>query len=293
VLGQVVPASDFEVIVVNDSGKPLPPADWQSAEQVRWLSTNRRERGVARNAGAAIARGRYLLFLDDDDWLLPDAFQHFWAMAGEAPEAAWLFGKLRVVDEAGQVLVELDSGLRGNCLAQIMAGVYVPSQASLIQSRAFFDVGGYNPSICGTEDLDLCRRIALHGSFAGTHAAVACMLRGQTWHTSTDYARAPEDNRRSRDDVLGQPGALRRMAASANSGYWYGRIFRIYLSTIPFHLKQNRFFTAASRALSSLAWLVLAGRYSVSRGFWRGVKAHHTPDMLGFMDAVEQGERVH
>ena len=78
VLQQSFTADEFEVIVVNDSGSPLPDADWQHSDHVRVLHTNRRERSVARNTGAAIAEGRYLHFLDDDDWLLPGALKTFW-----------------------------------------------------------------------------------------------------------------------------------------------------------------------------------------------------------------------
>ena len=288
VLEQTFTAADFEAIVVNDSGQPLPEAEWQRSERVRLITTNRHERSIARNAGAAIAKGKYLYFLDDDDWLLPDALEHFWLLAGQARDAVWLYGDLRVVDEAGKLLFDLNSGLAGNCLAQIMGGVYVPIQASLIQTKMFFAVGGYNTSICGTEDLDLCRRIALQGDFVNTSTSVAYLLRGQTWKTSTNYVRAPEDNRRSRDGVLSEPGAFRRMLASANSSYWYGRIFRVYLSTIPFNLQQGKLFTAMSRTLFSLVWFILAGWYLLSGHFWQGVKTHHAPNMLHFMQALEQ-----
>ena len=60
IIDQTFTADDYEIIVVNDSGKPLPAADWQQLEQIQVITTNRRERCVARNAGAAIARGKYL-----------------------------------------------------------------------------------------------------------------------------------------------------------------------------------------------------------------------------------------
>jgi glycosyltransferase involved in cell wall biosynthesis len=63
VLDQAFTGADFEVIVVNDSGQPLPDMDWQHSERVRVITTQRRERSVARNTGAAIARGKYLHFL--------------------------------------------------------------------------------------------------------------------------------------------------------------------------------------------------------------------------------------
>lgn len=67
----------FEVVVVDD-GSPhsLAPlvAEFASRLPVRFVEQERGGPGNARNAGAAVARGRYLAFLDDDcrpasDWL--------------------------------------------------------------------------------------------------------------------------------------------------------------------------------------------------------------------------------
>ena len=71
VLDQDFPKTDYEVIVVNDSGEPLVDRKWAHSQIVKVVNTNRRERCVARNVGAALARGKYLHFLDDDDWMLP------------------------------------------------------------------------------------------------------------------------------------------------------------------------------------------------------------------------------
>jgi len=68
-LAQPLSPDEHEIIVVNDSARPLPAAIWQKAPNVSIVSTNRHERSIARNTGAALATGRYLHFLDDDDWL--------------------------------------------------------------------------------------------------------------------------------------------------------------------------------------------------------------------------------
>ena len=288
ILDQTLTTDEFEVIVINDSGQPLPEANWQQSERVQVITTNRRERCVARNAGAAIARGKYLYFLDDDDWLLPNALENFRKLAGQNPAAVWLYGGLQIVDETGTCLAEVNSGLNGNCLAQIMGGAWAPIQTSLIQSKIFFTIGGFNSSIIGTEDLDLCRRIAWHGDFANTALAVACLLRGQTWDTSTDYRRAPADTLRSRDNVLSKAGTFTRMIASADSSYWYGRIVRVYLSTIRYNVRQRRLFAAASRALFGLMSFFCAGQHIFAKSFWQAIIAHHAPGTLHFIqEALE------
>jgi len=67
VLSQQVEAT-IEVIVVNDAGEALQPAAWMDDQRVRVATTFRTERAAARNTGAALSRGQWLYFLDDDDF---------------------------------------------------------------------------------------------------------------------------------------------------------------------------------------------------------------------------------
>jgi len=283
VLSQDFSQADFEVIVVNDSGVPLQKADWHDSPRVKIMNTNRCERSLARNSGAAVARGRYLAFLDDDDWILPGALDAFWELANRYPSAVWLYGGIQILDEQNHVLAEINSNLSGNCFAHIMGGAWAPIQASLIKSQAFFEIGGFNPFICGTEDEDLCRRTAYYGEFANTPNVVACLFRGPTWKTSTNYLRAPEDTKYSRDLILSKPGVFQRLRASASSSYTWGRVLRVYVSTLTWNLKKKRFFTALSRFLYSLTLLGLSITQLFSREYWAGLRADHVPESLHFV----------
>jgi glycosyltransferase involved in cell wall biosynthesis len=283
VLNQAFPADQLEVIVVNDSGQPLAETVWQVSDRVQVIITNRRERSVARNSGAAVARGRYLWFLDDDDWILPGALEAFSRLAEQAPEAVWLSGRIRVVDDQDRCLAEASVDLTGNCLAQIMGGAWAPIQSSLIATDPFFEVGGYDPSITGTEDQDICRRLAMQGDFANTPAAVACLFRGINWDTSTDYLRAPEDTRRSRDRVIEYPGSFRRMMASAHDSYWHGRVSHVYFGLARWQFRQRRIAPALSRSLFGVLSFLWANRYLFSRAFWQAMRADHVPGTLHFI----------
>jgi len=291
VLNQVFTADDFEVIVVNDSGQPLPETDWQQSERVRMIHTNRRERSIARNVGAAIARGRYFHFLDDDDWLLPGALESLWAIA-RATDAAWLYGGAQLVDRSGEPIIQLHHRMSGNCFIQMMAGEWIPLQASLIQAGMFFAVGGFNPLIPGAEDIDLCRRVALNGDIAGTPVTVACIGMGVEG-SSTDYARALEHSRWAREKILSQLGAFARMRTSAHSDYWHGRITRAYLTSAVWNLQRRNILTMVSRTTLGLASVVLAGRHIFSGGFWRAVtKSYESETFLrGFREANRLVER--
>lgn len=283
VLDQDFTSSDYEIIIVNDSGNPLPKSDWHASPRVRFVHTNKCERSFARNVGAAIAKGKYLAFLDDDDWILPGALESFWQLAKQEPLAVWLYGGIRIVDEHTVILDEINSALNGNCFAQIMGGAWAPLQASIIKARAFFELGGFDSSIQVTEDEDLCRRAAYLGNFASTPDTVACLFRGQTWNTTSNYQRAPDDTKYSRNLILSKPGVFSRLLASAASNYWYGRILRVYLSTVSWNLQKKQFFVALSRMVYSIALLGLSLPHLFSLEYWAGVRADHVPGTLHFV----------
>jgi glycosyltransferase involved in cell wall biosynthesis len=269
VLEQDFTAADYEVVVVNDSGRPLPEAAWKQSPRVQLLDTNRHERSVARNAGATVARGQYLHFLDDDDWLLPGALQSLWMLAQDS-EAVWLYGGSRLVDRQGKPLVQLQHSLNGNGFLPALAGEWIPLQASLIEARAFFTAGGFNPLISGPEDIDLLRRIALRHDLAETPAIVAA-ISWRTTSSTTDYDRHPEQSRWARERILDTPSAFGRMRATARSGYWHGRLVRAYLTSVIWNLQRRRPIAAAGRASFGLLGLLHAGRHTLSPGFWRAV----------------------
>jgi glycosyltransferase involved in cell wall biosynthesis len=266
---QAFPAADYEILVVNDSGGPLPVAPWQSTDRVRVVSTNRRDKSVARNMGAATARGQYLYFLDDDDWLSPGALESFRKLACTS-DAVLLYAGSQLVDRRGTPLIELHHELADRCFIQLMAGEWIPTGAYIVDARAFFAVGGYDPLMPGGEDIDLCRRVALRGRTAGTRAVVVCVGMGIE-NSSTDYARLPAHSRRAREAILNEPGVFSEMRGSAHNSYWKGRITRAYATSVVWNLQHRRLFTAASRAAFALMSLAISGRHLLAPEFWRAV----------------------
>lgn len=285
ILNQSFTSENFEVIVVNDSGQPLPDEDWQRSERVQILSTNRHNRSVARNTGAAIAKGKYLHFLDDDDWMLPGTLQSFWELANTS-RAAWLYGGFRLVDNSGSRITDIYPDEVGNCLIQLIAWEWLPLQASLVEAGAFFAVGGFaslHSLLGGFEDVDLTRKIGCYYDMARLEQVVTCIRIG-TESSTTNYTNMFSQNRQSREKTLNFLGSFARMRASArlspsHSSYWHGKIVYYYLASAKWHLQQRRLFTAASRAVYALAGLVTAGRYILSVDFWRGVFRPHYPRM--------------
>lgn len=267
VLQQEPFGEDFEVIVVNDSGRPLPEMEWQHSRQVTLLNTWRRERGVARNTGAAVAQGKFLHFLDDDDVILPGALHSFWELS-QRTDAIWLHGHYQSVDNQGNVLREFDPEIEGDIFPFLIAGEAIPLQASLIHADNFFKVGAFDPNISGVEDRDLGRRIALVGKTAGTTTVVAQIRVGEQGST-TDWSKIAERDRWGREKAMLQPGALEKLKTSIQSSYWSGRISRAYLASMVWNVRHNNFAVAISRGVASLR---ITETHAFSPAYWDGLK---------------------
>ncbi len=289
VLQQNVPNRDFEIIVINDSGTPLPEADWQKSEHIQVVNTNQRERSVARNTGAAIARGQYVHFLDDDDWLAPEAYLYFWELSQTNRHAKWLYGITQLVDRQNNPLIQLRHNLQGNCFVQVMSGEWIPLQASIIERETFMRVGGFNPLLTGPEDIDLLRRILREEEIAETSNLVSYLTMGGEGST-TDYDQHPRASRWARENFLDEPDAFKRMHLSAVTPFWRGRMLRVYLTSAVWNLRNRRFFTIANRLFLSIYTVLVAGKDVFSRDFWQAISKPYAS--LTFEKGLREAKRV-
>lgn len=270
VLDQQFDGATLEVIVVNDSGKPLPQADWQADERVRVIATMRRERCVARNAGAAMARGRYLHFLDDDDIILPGAMAAFWQLY-QTSQPKWMYGSYQTVTNEGEVVEVIRPTIRGNVFALLIAGEAIPFQTSLLDSSLFHAVGAFDPhpDIVGVEDRDVGRRMALADAIAYTPQVVAQIRIGQVGST-TNWAVLGERDRWGREKALRIKGARARLQNSAQSSFLRGRVSRAYVASALWNVQNRNYFIAASRLCAAVTMGIA---HFLSAQYWQGFQA--------------------
>ncbi len=272
VLQQACPGAQWEVVVVNDSGAPLPPSAWHNDPRVQLIETQQRNRCVARNSGATIARGHYLHFLDDDDWLLPGAWDALLSTAQRHPAAVCTYGGVQFVDERDRHLGGFNLRKSGDCLIETVSAIWIPLQASLIKAPAFFALGGFAPDMPAAEDLDLSRRLAFRGHFAAAEQTVAAVLRGASWGSVSANHLTLEYNRRGRERLLQRPQALRRLQASAaGSPFFHGRILHTYLAAMRYALRDGRPLSAASHLLHGLWALAQSAAHARRKAYWQAL----------------------
>jgi hypothetical protein len=273
------PDAGLEVIVVNDSGAALAGEAWQADARVQMIETARVERSAARNAGAERARGTYLVFLDDDDWLLPGALEQFRRKIQE-DGCAWILGDCALVGPDNASLGTLRTDCEGNVAVQAITGEWFALQGSCIRRDLFFGAGRFGPLTMG-EDNELAGRIALQAELCRVHATVTGILCATNFSTSTRTGEQKARYAELRDAILERPEAYARLRDSAREAYWRGRLTRLYLVGVVLQLRRGQPGKAARRAGEAARALLTPAAIVDARPFWRGMLRSHASRVDG------------
>jgi glycosyltransferase involved in cell wall biosynthesis len=174
---------ELEIVIADDrsddGATPAVLAELASRHpQVRVVANDgARGPGPARNCAVRHARGRWLAFLDADDWWLAGSLARRWELLVANAGAQWVTGDFRLVfeDEAGEcrdvalgdrpVYAASPPVAGGLCLqrpvAAIAGGEVVVNPSSVIVRRdAFEQVGGFDERFFNAEDVHLWLRLA-------------------------------------------------------------------------------------------------------------------------------------
>lgn len=101
VAAQTYPAIELVVVAAQPGHRALPAT--LGGRPLRLLDTPQaRPRSQAANVALDAAQGQYLLFLDDDDWLMPGHIERLVAVLQQHPDARAAYTGIAMVDSAGR-----------------------------------------------------------------------------------------------------------------------------------------------------------------------------------------------
>jgi glycosyltransferase involved in cell wall biosynthesis len=162
--------SGYEIIVVDDGSEPpVTVAELCDSPALRVVRLEHGERSAARNAGAAHATGRTLVFIDDDILLEKGALAAHLAAHREWP-GALVVGSVRLPEALTQTpFGAFRQRLELEGLPQRRGPVAQPNlctaQNMSISKDQFLKLGGFDRFIVSAEDQDLALR---HSAAGGT-----------------------------------------------------------------------------------------------------------------------------
>lgn len=151
----------FEIIVVDDGSTDNTPEVAARYPDVRFIRQENQGVSVARNAGLRESAGSYLVFLDGDDRLLPDALGVGVNRLNTHPECAFVFGHYRLIASDGSPLSTPHRPWCDKDFYLQLLSRCIPMCATVMYQRIVFEsVIGFNTFNRITEDYELYLRIA-------------------------------------------------------------------------------------------------------------------------------------
>lgn len=154
---------DYEVIVVDD-GSPfdISPITFRH-RAITTLRQSNAGSAVARNTGIGASRGRYFVFLDADDHLLPQALEAGRRCFDEHPECGFVVGRREEMTYEGDpVPWGVATMPRETQLYNILLGFdwyIIPPSSAMFRRDVVDAVGGFRDP-WGADDLDFYLRVA-------------------------------------------------------------------------------------------------------------------------------------
>jgi glycosyltransferase involved in cell wall biosynthesis/SAM-dependent methyltransferase len=162
------------LVVIDDGSSDNPAAVVAGFPNVRLITQPNRGLAAARNAGLAALDTSFVVFLDADDRLEPNAIEAGLACFARVPESGFVYGGHLYIDADGQELGGRFEPPREEPYLQLLRGNFIAMHGTVMYRRdCLLAVGAFDEKLPRCEDYDLYLRLARRYQVTGYPDLVA------------------------------------------------------------------------------------------------------------------------
>jgi glycosyltransferase involved in cell wall biosynthesis len=244
--------TSIELIVVDDGSTDDTQRVLASISDGRLAVLRQRNGGAsaARNAGLAAARAPYILFLDADDVLLPDALAKMVGVLDRMPQRVACFAHhIKIAEDGSELSSRADLRWKlfpaTGTLRQLLSKNFIVCGAICVRTDAARALAGFNTALRLGEDWEFWCRLAVLSDFAAMPNDVVLLYRQRFSGANHRLRTSPlQPNFAAIDAFYSNPAIRRRFLpielklrrrlakmdafwAGARNEYTYGRMKRL------------------------------------------------------------------
>ncbi len=151
-----------EIIVVDDGSRRSPIRRLKRYPEAHLIRQSNQGLSAARNTGLRAAQSEFIVFLDADDRLTPNAVTAGLAAFATNPSAALVYGGHRRVDAKLKPLGrDRIAAVGTNAFRDLLTGNIIAMHAAVMYRRnALCEIGGFDTDLRSCEDYDVYLRLA-------------------------------------------------------------------------------------------------------------------------------------
>ncbi len=147
--------SNFEILVIDDGSTDGTRLLLQEYKIIKYFYQQNRGLSSARNLGMQKSTGKYLVFLDADDWLEKDALQQNFSVIKNKPGIAFVSGNYYLLRAKTNELETIMTTVIDNHYIRLLQSNYIGMHAAVMFQRWVFQKFCYDETLKACEDYDL------------------------------------------------------------------------------------------------------------------------------------------
>ena len=167
--------TDLEIIVVNDGSPDTPDLEaalLPYAGRIRYFKEGTKGPSGARNTGIRNAFGKYIAFLDGDDYWTPDHLAKNIGILEGSPKIALVYCDCILIKDGqpfSRVFFAQGQSRRVSFESLLLQSSTISTSSVVVSREAITAAGGFDETIHRCEDFDMWLRLAFQGSRMAYH----------------------------------------------------------------------------------------------------------------------------